>query len=196
MAGRADASRRRLLVVICMTGITSVFSGAACESADADAGGGTCAGGWYDPVSGLCWQDPGPVDPYNWDGASAYCTGLSLGGHGPGSWRLPTIGELRSLIRGCPATETGGTCGVTDACLGEGCWNAACDGCSGLGPGAGGMYWPAGLGSPVYGLYGYWSSSSYSGSSSYAWLVPFNFGNVSRADKASSINVRCIRRGP
>ncbi|MDI7270079.1 MAG: DUF1566 domain-containing protein [Myxococcota bacterium] len=41
-----------------------------------------------------------------------------------------------------------------------------------------------------------WSSSSYSGSSSYAWHVNFSSGNVSNLDKTNSYYVRCIRRGP
>jgi hypothetical protein len=42
----------------------------------------------------------------------------------------------------------------------------------------------------------FWSSSSYSGSSSNAWLVSVNFGSVSNDVKTNSFNVRCIRRGP
>ena len=42
----------------------------------------------------------------------------------------------------------------------------------------------------------FWSSSSYSGSSSYAWRVYFPDGNVFGSAKATSSNVRCIRRGP
>ncbi|MDI7269494.1 MAG: DUF1566 domain-containing protein, partial [Myxococcota bacterium] len=43
----------------------------------------------------------------------------------------------------------------------------------------------------------FWSSSSYSGSSSYAWYVNFSYGYVYDHDKTYSNNVvRCIRRGP
>jgi hypothetical protein len=42
----------------------------------------------------------------------------------------------------------------------------------------------------------FWSSSSYSGSSSYAWAVYFSRGNVIHSNKSYSYRVRCIRRGP
>jgi hypothetical protein len=163
---------------------------------DADAGPSTCSGGWYDPSSDLCWQDPPDETGRNWDAAVAYCNGLSLGGHGPGSWHLPNIDELRSLVRGCPDIETGGACRVTEACLGDGCYDSACypADCGALGgPGAGGCYWPAGPGGPCL---WYWSSSSYAGGASYAWLVDFYNGYVDRNVKIGTHYVRCVRRGP
>lgn len=171
---------------------------AADDAADADAEANgyttTCSGGYLDPTTSLCWQDPAPGDWFHWDRAVAYCAGLSLAGHGPGAWRLPTIGELRSLVRGCPETETGGPCGVTDECLGDGCTNRSCDdGCSYLGgPGAGGAYWPAGLSGRWY----YWSSSSYAGDSSRAWLLVFYRAYVFDRGKTFAADVRCVRRGP
>jgi hypothetical protein len=154
----------------------------------------SCDGGKYDPASALCWQDPPPESTYTWQQAMDYCAALSLAGHGAGEWHLPTIGELRSLIRGCPGTETGGSCGVTDSCLGGSCWSDACTGCARLaGPGEGGAYWPAGFGGRVG---WYWSSSSYAGSASNAWGVTFNTGHVYHYDKTPTRYVRCVRRGP
>jgi hypothetical protein len=153
-----------------------------------------CPEGWYDPTSGLCWQEPPAGTLMTWYDAVSYCENLVLGGHPVGTWHLPTISELRSLIRGCPATETGGECGVTDECLGEGCGSwGPCNGCWGGGPGYGGCYC-----SPELAYCGgwYWSSSSYSGSSSYAWRVGFSVGYVGYFGKSSSYYVRCIRRGP
>jgi formylglycine-generating enzyme required for sulfatase activity len=161
-----------------------------------DAGAGAAAGGEFcDPTSGLCWQDPPAPTSMSWDDAIAYCRRLALAGHGAGEWHLPTIDELRSLIRGCPATEPRGTCAVTDpSCLGAGCWTEVCSGCSrNGGPGAGGCYWPEGLaGSCSW----YWSSSSYAGSASYAWYVYFNYGGVHFYGKTYTHYVRCVRRGP
>ena len=146
-------------------------------------------------TSGACWQDPSPGGAHNWEAAMRYCDTLDLGGHGPGSWHLPTISELRSLIRGCPATETGGACGVTDECLGEGCWDLdACVGCEPIaGPGTGGAYWPAGFSGP---LGAYWSSSSVAGVSHLMWVVGFYWGLVGGRDGSADVGVRCVRSVP
>lgn len=71
-----------------------------------------CPGGWLDPATNLCWRS-GPMA--DWGDAASYCSDLAAADGLP--WRLPTISELRTLVRGCPATETGGACGVTDDCL-------------------------------------------------------------------------------
>jgi hypothetical protein len=161
------------------------------EAAPAEVDGATCPG-WFDPASGLCWQDPPDDGLRSWDEAITYCTTLVLGGLG--SWHLPTISELRSFIRGCPATETGGTCGVTDACLASRC-SDACRGCPLLGgPDARGAYWPPGLGGTVV---QYWSSSPWAEDAAfYAWAVAFNGGAVFNNNKTYRYVIRCVRPGP
>jgi hypothetical protein len=177
----------------------SSFDSAVAGDADvadgAEAEAGACGGGWYDPSSGLCWQDPPPYSVFDWNAAMAYCAALELGGYGPGSWHLPTISELRSLIRGCPAVETGGSCGVIDTCLGSGCENDSCLGCSSLGgPGAGGEYWPSALRGTAHWC---WSSSSVAaGGASYAWLVYFLNGYLVNYVKTTALDARCVRPGP
>ena len=160
---------------------------------------GTCTGGWYDPTSGLSWQNPPPTpgDPaFLLAGREAveYCDALDPGGHGPGCWHLPTIDELRSLVRGCHDTETGGSCGVNNACLGEACWDLSCAGCpESSGPGRWGAYWPSEIGGSVS---WYWSSSRHAHGDCDAWLVQFNQGFVSYYDMTGELNLRCVRPGP
>jgi len=158
---------------------------------------GTCSGAMEYCVSGQCvdltWQNPPAVDVMTWQDAIDYCDGLTLDGHD--DWHLPTISELRSLIRGCPATETGGSCGVTDSCLSyESCWGGPCDGCStNGGPATGGCYWPDGMEGPCS---WYWSPLSRPGDSSDAWVVHFDNGSVGTAVKVNDSFVRCVRGGP
>lgn len=161
------------------------------DDAREDDGSPPCPEGWHDPASGLCWQDPPDPSGRNWLAAVAYCDGLSLGGHGTGVWRLPSIDELRSLVRGCAGGGTGGGCGVTDACLAYSCLTAACSGCDELaGPGAGGCYWPAELGGTCD---VFWSSSLYTDGSTFAWYVYFDYGSLYYMDHAPTYQVRCVR---
>lgn len=143
---------------------------------------------WTDPSSGLMWQN-GDDCCYEWDKAKGLCQNSNWGGYG--DWRLPTISELRSLIRGCSATEADGSCGVTDSCLDSDCWNGPCDGCPGMdGPGTGGRYWPAGLAGDGY---WYWSSSTVADDEPYAWSVDFDVGRVNTDIVYDASYVRCVR---
>ena len=73
-----------------------------------------------DSATGLIWSDK-PSEMMMLDDAQNYCDNLVEGVID--DWRLPTVGELRTLIVNCPATEPGGVCGVTDECLLiDNCW--------------------------------------------------------------------------
>jgi hypothetical protein len=161
--------------------------------ADADVGPGTC---WTDPTTGFVWEDPPSDRLRSWDDAVSYCNGLSLCGYAAGAWRLPTISELRSLIRGCARTTTAGACGVTDSCLDVWtCYSMTdCDGCHGVRPGPSGCYWDAAVrGSCVV----CWSSSVFVFESvPFAWWVDFDSGSVSNYQLTFAIHVRCVHNGP
>jgi KaiC/GvpD/RAD55 family RecA-like ATPase len=72
--------------------------------------------------NGLKWSDKSE-EMYEWEDAVEYCK--KMGG------RLPTVSELRTLLKNCPDSETGGNCKVTDDCLSESkCWDKEkCGGC-------------------------------------------------------------------
>ena len=145
-----------------------------------------------DPTSGLTWQVTPTGGAMNWSDAKAYCTGLSLAG---GGWHLPTIGELRTFIRGCPATEDGGSCNVEEGdCLTLSCRDGSCGGCSGFdGPGEGGMYWP----DEIQGNWDwYWSSSPVKDFVYHAWYVDFYSGYVYNVAVTFDLLVRCVRDAP
>ena len=145
---------------------------------------------WTDSSSGLTWENPPPGDIMTWLGAHQYCDDLALGGCS--DWRLPNIDELRSLIRDCPAVETGGSCNLSeDDCLAWSCRDETCDGCSmGAGP-ADGTYWPDEM---QGGSGGYWSSSTVEDKQDQAWYVSYFSGRIDYVNSISaSINVRCAR---
>jgi hypothetical protein len=149
------------------------------------------SGAWYDSTTGYLWENPLSVWAANQVNAVDYCDRLSLCGYPAGGWRLPTVSELRSLIRDCPGTITGGECGLTDSCLESSCGLAACVGCPVLGgPGSGGCYWDAAIAGECN---RYWSSST---SSSTALNVDFLYGSVHRNVSDWLWNVRCVRTGP
>jgi len=68
-------------------------------------------------IDGLSWGDKLDYE-MNWTDANAHC--ISKGK------RLPTISELRTLIKDCPGSEIGGRCNVTDDCNSPYCVNSFC----------------------------------------------------------------------
>jgi hypothetical protein len=143
---------------------------------------------WKDPQSGLTWQVAPTGGMMQWEAAKSHCASLNLGGSS--GWRLPTISELRTLIRGCAATQTGGSCGVTDSCLNSSCGNRSCDGCNqGAGP-DNGNYWPSQLAGDVK---WYWSSSAVADNGNFVWRVYFWRGWVSEYGGVNGGLARCVR---
>jgi formylglycine-generating enzyme required for sulfatase activity len=154
-----------------------------------DNGDGTLS----DPVSCLVWQETTPSSR-TVSSAKTYCNGNQAGLPGSG-WRLPSITELRSLIRGCPATEEpDGTCNVDDGgCVRWDCRSADCDGCtSGQGP-DGGCYRDAIIDGTCHYM---WSSTAVEGSSNSGWLIDFNYGRLLSESASYTRGVRCVRDGP
>jgi hypothetical protein len=153
--------------------------------------GGESTPTWTDASTGVFWQVSPSNDYLTWTDAKTYCANLN---DGSGEWALPTVSELRSLLRGCAFTITGGVCGVTDECLDPTCWNPQCAGCGDLeGPAPGGAYWPSELTGPIG---GYWSSSEFRGQGAVAVGVDFSVAGfglryTSGVDRARA---RCVRQ--
>ncbi len=145
---------------------------------------------WTDPTSGLMWENPPSPYALLWQPAIDYCQALGLAGFT--DWRLPTISELRTLIRGCPIEETGGGCAVTDQCASwPGCWSQDCQACN---PGqvpANGGFWPEEMaGDPGM----YWSSTNRSDDTTQAWAVAFNGSYILAPTKEWGLwERRCLR---
>jgi hypothetical protein len=147
---------------------------------------------WTDHNTGLKWQNGEDVglEEFTWQQAIDHCQTLDWGGYT--DWRLPTISELRSLIRGCTPTVTGGQCGVTDSCLNHNnCWNDLCNGCEDYaGPGTNGLYWPNELtGQCCF----YWSASLVEPDNTGAWDVHFDGGLIGTDGVGFHIAARCVR---
>lgn len=162
--------------------VTLVLAQTSCD----DGGSGPNSGEtWTDTASGLTWptSDPGPL---SWVDAQTYCAELDLAGHS--DWRLPTISELRTLVRGCPTQETPGTCGVTDSCLDHTCQDTCFPCTAGHGP-TNGCYGPSGLSNECG---SYWSANLMDGASDVWWDMDFEDGFIDTNDYNVNL-VRCVR---
>lgn len=143
-----------------------------------------------DNSTGLSWQKYDQTE-VNWIEANEYCENLELGAYK--DWRLPTISELRSLVRGCDFTQTGGSCAVTDDCATPECWDDSfCHGCeTNGGPGINGRYWPAALAGEGW---TYWTSTQVGIDDNCAWGIFFGGASVHGfGKKDDGLNVRCVR---
>jgi Mg-chelatase subunit ChlD len=180
-------------------------AGRACGSDGYGGNCGTCGGnaacaegacsylGWVDPTTDLVWQRNVASQYFDWDSAKTYCNDNQESLPGVG-WRLPTISELRSFIRGCEGTSTAGPCKATDGCLSSECWSELpCTNCSPNDGPASGCYWDASLQGWCASS---WSDSILSNASYLAWYVSFVNGEVHYANVIKDQGVRCVRAGP
>ena len=150
---------------------------------------------WEDSTSGLMWQNTSACC-FDIDSGQSYCKNLKWGGYN--DWRLPSISELRTLIRECDSTETGGECGVTDDCLAEeSCYDKVCAGCIwNSGPGIDGFHWPPELAHNLPGD-NYLSSSEVTDyemveSEFMIWVIGFQNGRIFSYYNVLW-NTRCVR---
>ena len=155
--------------------------------------GGEIAGTWLDPATGLRWQEPPSDQTMSASKAATYCSGLELGGLT--DWRLPTVGELRGLIRGCDKTVVGGTCKVGDSCVQSTCGGLFdCLGCGVNGGPNQGCYWPDALTGPCT---WYWSGTKVVGAMGGTtwWAALYEDGSLRQSLELSVTknNVRCVR---
>jgi hypothetical protein len=136
-----------------------------------------CTGEFPNYHKGLCWSNASSKS-MDWDNAITYCE--NLGG------RLPTISELRTLIQNCPATETGGECGVTDDCLSY--WDCSNDACRGCVLDESGKY-------SIFGdTDWFWSSSVQPETVDDAYYIDFQRVNVFHFSMdLREYNVRCVK---
>ena len=150
------------------------------------------AGARSDPNSNLTWQVAPIGGEMSWSAAKLHCARLDRDGHS--DWRLPTIGELRSLIRGCSNTEVGGTCRIRKGrCLDWWCRDDSCDGCSEQDGPADGCYWLAEMQGACR---SYWSSTPVEDHADAAWTVRFNTGSVHYGYVHADGSVRCVHDAP
>ena len=143
------------------------------------------------------WQVSPAGGALTWSSAKTHCDKLMLCGYS--DWRLPSVSELRSLIRGCSATVTGGACTVADSCTKRTCMNSSCNGCKlNSGP-TKGCYWPTGISGDcdhnnktVNGSY--YTSSEIADRTIGAWVISFSNGGVwYHYHKTVPRYVRCVR---
>ncbi len=168
------------------------------EFSDCDCGGtgemyGCLQSGiWYDNSTGLCWEDQiTDEQELEWIKAIEHCEQLSLGGHS--DWRLPTIAELRSVIRGCASTQSDGDCPIVAGDY-SGSWRDMCDGCShGEGPGSEGAYTVSTREESWFNEY--WSTATDVSDPGEAWFVDFRDASLGKRAKRESLHLNCVRSG-
>ena len=126
----------------------------------------------------------------SWETAVDYCDELYKSGFS--DWHVPDIDELRTLVKNCPESETGGECPISEAddVLSQ-LYVTQCMGC-----GYGGF---SKLGDTDI----LWSSSYVDEDFDYAWYISFSSAEISVAYKYEDgcdevynscvITVRCVR---
>jgi len=137
---------------------------------------------WTDPHTGLVWSVKNDRYGVKHDSANYFCKNMKE--NEKKDWRIPTISELRTLIKNCSKTETTGQCKASDSCQTSACITASCGGCENS---SDGRY--SKLGDTGW----YWSSTRVDGVQSGNLLfVGFSAGYVNKAYEMEKLMIRCV----
>ena len=110
-----------------------------------------------------------------WSEAKKYCENSE--------WRLPTISELKSLVKNCSATIV--NCKISDECLFTSCDSKGCKGC---------LYANDGRYSTLNDSEDLWSASEVHHQSDNVWYLGFGDGaSIYSESKSAKHKFRCIR---
>lgn len=138
-------------------------------------------------ATGWTWEGVPTTDKFRWADAKTHCDTLALDG---GGWHLPTITELRSLVRGCEGTVTDGACPADDECADAACRAATCYACALEEGPNGGCYGPVELAGACD---TFWSATEVGDNPGSAWFISFNDGHVYSYGVGNNYSVRCVR---
>jgi TolB-like protein len=142
---------------------------------------------FVDESSELMWQSKPTGGKMTWSEAKSHCSRLKLGEHD--DWQLPTISQLRTLIRDCTSTAANGSCSAGKQMRKINL--AQCRGCpKKKGPGPEGLYWEIPQAEPCC---RYWSSSSNTVGGTYSWGVDFANAKVFGRGAEAKYFARCVR---
>ena len=144
---------------------------------------------WTDQDTGLIWQaqNDSEVDSLTWEQAMIYCSEDI--GHG---WRVPTLEEVRTLVRNCPSTIMEGSCNVGEGrgCLSEACMDASCIGCEEWNDIREDCYLPTQL-KDFCGVV--WTATGAADNDTYAWCYRSSSGGFEPLEKSHLLYPLCVR---
>ena len=129
------------------------------------------------------------LDKMTWSEAQDYCKKLDSWGE---TWRLPNIDELRELVRNCPATESGGSCRVSEEgnCIAGNCSSPKNSCTCERKPKNRGFYSMFGDADYI----GLWSGTTLSDDDKKAWGTVFYSGMIGSVGKEAKLYARCVAR--
>ena len=130
------------------------------------------------------------TEKMTWDEAVKYCDKFTDFNFGFEKWRLPTVDELRELVRNCSVTEPGGSCRVSEEgnCLAANCSSPKNSCTCERKPKNRGYYSMFGDADYI----GLWSSSTLSDDDKKAWGAVFYSGMIGSVGKDVKLYARCV----
>lgn len=139
--------------------------------------------------SNLIWSTLSS-DKFKLADAETYCNTLNEGGYPTGSWKLPNINDLKTLILNCDRATNPDQCKVSDPdCLSSGtdCYdNIYCNNTNVCKSNSSGSH--SKLGDNMH----LWSSSKCSDNDTYAFMAMFLYGTIGKNKTNNTYNVRCV----